>query len=410
MDRSLLPPKSVAVISPYPHSDAGPDLSGPGDSALNWYTRRLSRSLYEGGRDVTIISSCHRGDTQEWNDKGVRVQPTFVRGRLSAAFKIFSGVLKSRARVVHLQHELFAYGGIFSALMIPFCVAGLRLMRRSVVTTVHGVIPLEKIDRDFVRSNQVAGGVLPAAIVRLVWKSLLRLVCNFSDVVHVHEEQHRLNLIKQYNVRSPILVIPIGIELQNSALGKADARRTFGFSADDEVLLFFGYFAAYKGISQLLEALVPALESRPRLKVILAGGINSRLKSPVELDNVLRRHNLDAKRVLRLGFVPDSLISAVFSAADALILPYTMSMSSSGPMSIGLSYKIPILPSSAFSEYLPAFPGMFKPIPSDIAEAIREFFGNRELRSAIELRCEELRTARAWPNVASQVNAIYASF
>ncbi len=396
----------VAVVSPYALS--ADDVGGPHDSALNWYTRKLTQSLHLQGCEVTVISSS--GDqSQPWTDDGVRIVPTFVRGKLNAAAKIFFGAFRSRARVVHFQHELFAYGGIFTAFTIPLCVGMLRFVRRRIVTTVHGVIPLDKIDRDFVHSNRVGGGAAPPAFVRFVWKALVRMVCGFSDVVQVHEEQHRLNLVRQYGVRTPIIVIPIGIDVENSSPVKVNARRALALGSDDEVLLFFGYFASYKGLGELIAAMALAFDRRPKLKIILAGDVSSRLKKHNGTDQILRKHNVDSNRVVRLGFVPESMVSTVFSAADVLILPYTMSMSSSGPMSIGLSYKIPILLSSAFHDALPSFPGMFRPVPQEIASAVCRFFDDKSLRQAIEQRCNVLRNERAWPNVAHRVHAMYSS-
>lgn len=398
----------VAVISPYPRSGSKGDLNGPEDSALNYYTRRLVRLLQLEGCEVSVVSSCVQNDRTPWSDEGVRVIPTFTRGKPGAAFSILFAVLRTKARVVHLQHELFAYGGIFNAFTIPICVAGLRLMRRYVLTTIHGVIPLGAIDTEFIKSNKVAGGFAPAGLVRFVWRSLLRLVCMFSNVVHVHEEQHRDDLIQQYHVRTPIQVIPFGFSDEDTPPSKSDARKTLGLNDEDEVVLFFGYLAAYKGVSELIASLNAAFERRPRLKVILAGDVNARLRGLFEPELMLRRHDIDPKRVLRLGFVPEEMISTVFSAADVLILPYTMTMAGSGPMSLGLSYGVPILPSSVFKRALPGFPGMFQPVPVEIASAMCRFFEDRELRIAIEERCTKERGSRHWPALANRVRVIYS--
>jgi len=69
------------------------------------------------------------------------------------------------------------------------------------------------------------------------------------------------------------------------------------------------------------------------------------------------------RQVIQTGFVPEEKVPAYFSATDVLVLPYTTFMSSSGPLSLALSYELPVLLSEELKPY-----GKTK----DIANALKE--------------------------------------
>ena len=141
----------VSVVSPYRAAEE-PVMTGSSASALSWYTHELAREMAEL-RDVVIIAP-KRGDETIWHDGNVRVLPAYRRGHPAVAFQIARAIAPIPG-VVHLQHELYAYGNALSAFSIPVMMTALRRMGHNVVTTVHGIIPLESIDTTFLAANEI---------------------------------------------------------------------------------------------------------------------------------------------------------------------------------------------------------------------------------------------------------------
>jgi len=381
-------------------------MSGGGDSALNWYSRRLAHELASAAVSVSIVGPrATNGGVQMWNDGGIPVYPSFVRGSSRAIGQALVRIQELGAPIVHVQHELFAYGGLLNAILLPFALAYLRIRGYKIVTTIHGIMPLSEVSDEFVRANRMPGN---AAVTRIVWRTLIRAVARCSDRIHVHETFLRDLLVKEYDTKTPVTVIPLGVETVSKAPERGEARRRFGLPAEAEVALFFGYLAAYKGIEYLLAELQRMLQRRPALHLVIAGSIPERLRGSLDPETVLTRLPVERDRVHFLGFVPDAAIPNLFAAADVLVLPYTIAMSSSGPLALAIGYGLPVLLSAAFQRSFPHAPTFFKLEPGALAESLDAFFDNEDgLRSRSCAFLSELRERRAWPNVVKALREVY---
>ena len=397
----------ITMLTPY-RAKGTPEMSGAGDSAMNWYSRRLARELISSGVGVSVVGPRHHNETRDpWEDDGIVVQPTFLRTSPLALLQALMRVLCNRSRIVHVQHELFAYGGLFNALALPVMLWLLRASGRRIVTTIHGVIPLSEISSEFVKANRVPGN---ANTARFLWRSLIRAVVRNSDVVHVNELVLRDVLVEQYDLPPNVIrVVPLGIESHVERPERDDARRSLDIAQDSEVILFFGYLAAYKGIEYLLEEIPSLLKLRPRLHVIIAGAVPARLKGHVQPEVVIRQLGESASRVHFLGFVPDAETAKVFAAADVLLLPYIIAMSSSGPLALSAGFDVPVLMSSSFAKLFPDAPGMFSLAPGAVTQAASKFFDDNAHRDKCQQFISRIREQRLWPKVATQISRIYSS-
>jgi len=381
-------------------------MSDSRDSALNWYTRRLAGAIASQGVEVSVIAPIGDGASRlRWQDGNVVVIPCYRRGSATAALSMMTAAAETRAEIIHVQHELFAYGGLPTATVLPFCLRHLRRCGLKVFTTIHGVIPLEAITPEFVHANRIFG---PVWGVRYIWRQLIRNVALASNAVHVHEAYLGDLLVEQYGIhQNSIRVIPMGIDRNTNVSLREIARERFSIPPEAEVVLFFGYMSTYKGLVQLTAAIPAALKRRSKLHFVLAGAVPARLRGTNDVREQLHVDGVDRDRIHITGFVSDQAIPHVFAASDVLLLPYTVVMSASGPMALAISHDVPVLLSDRFSNAYPAAPGMFVPEPGQITDAVCSFFEDTARQAACRAFVRSLAAERTWPAVARAFINVY---
>ncbi len=100
---------------------------------------------------------------------------------------------------------------------------------------------------------------------------------------------------------------------------KAEARRILDFGDDGRILLFFGYVRAYKGLDILVEAMPEILRRHPGTRLLVAGEFYHGEKTIRER---IEKLGISDHVTIESGFVPNDRIPLLFSASDALVLPY----------------------------------------------------------------------------------------
>jgi glycosyltransferase involved in cell wall biosynthesis len=132
---------------------------------------------------------------------------------------------------------------------------------------------------------------------------------------HAERIRSQLRLPSDY----PVLVIPDGADITDQAVDRAEARGRLNLPATDPIFLVFGNYRRDKDYPTLFAALGQV--THPGLKVVMAG-------HPAEYDRAeLERMITDAGvgdriTMLRTEFIERDTVRDLFSAADALILPY----------------------------------------------------------------------------------------
>lgn len=321
---SLFPPKEFRHVA----------MGGVASYAKNLVVS-LSRSC-----EVIVFADKLFGSDSAYRDCGILVCRCWNKS-VSYPFQIFRSVIKRRndVDVLHIQHEYFLFGGVISAVLFPLLLLLLKLLRKPIVVTLHGVISLRIIDEEFLKDNMVSG--VPF-IFKLGVLALTRLIAFFADFLVVHEEFFRQVLINEYRVDgSKVWVIPHGVEEPSIIIDSDRAKEILGVGGK-KVLLIFGYITGYKGIELLIDAF-DLLKSDESYVLFIAGGEHPRLKGKRKYQEYLRRLRERAAkvsdRIIFTGFVPENMIPIYFSAADLVILPYKYKFSASGPESLAVSYK-----------------------------------------------------------------------
>ena len=236
--------------------------------------------------------------------------------------------------MVHLQWELFLYGGPPS---LPGLVPALVSLRQDravpLVTTMHQVIEPSEIDQAYTRLHRVAA---PAVVARRGLAAVQSSIARASARVVVHEEPFR-------HAVAGATVIPHGIEVRH-AVDRRAARRSLGLDEHRFVALCFGFLAPYKGLEVVLEAAGMATAD---VEVVVAGGEHPRLVGRDSFGTLLRERYGDVARFT--GWVPDGDVPLWFAAADIAVFPYPKPFSSSGALALALSFGTPVLLSPALA-------------------------------------------------------------
>jgi glycosyltransferase involved in cell wall biosynthesis len=97
-------------------------------------------------------------------------------------------------------------------------------------------------------------------------------------------------------------------------------------------ILFFGRIRSYKGVEYLVRAVEGLLRSRRQVQLILAG------EGQIYFDCSAIRDNL----VLINRYIANSEVSAIFSASDIVVLPYT-GASQTGVVSLAYYHARPVI-------------------------------------------------------------------
>ena len=156
---------------------------------------------------------------------------------------------------------------------------------------------------------------LPDPMLRLIAR---RLTANQGNAVNalISPSFAMRDILRRYGVRSPISVIPTGIDLETWRAPIApDPRDALGIAPTQPVLLFVGRLAFEKNVEFLLTMLSKLIEQRPDACLVLAG------EGPAEkhLRKLTAQLGLDA-HVHFVGYLPrDGQLQALYRAADAFV-------------------------------------------------------------------------------------------
>jgi glycosyltransferase involved in cell wall biosynthesis len=294
------------------------------DNFTPLYDFNLAKALGEEGWEVEWVTSAHQFESMP-DTRSVAAREAFFRNlkgmplkhlhriqsipNLRRIFKAFCYPLDLIALDFHLRGQKPGILHVQWALL-PYLDSALweRWRRRGwvVVFTCHDPIPLS--------------GSLPMIFLRSNYR-----LCTASDTVIVHGRWARRFLEASGVPGNQIHIVEPGPPSSGTSVERAQARLVLGLSPTAHILLFFGYIKPYKGLRTLLESLPMIRSAVGDFQLLIAGEIMEPLR---RYEHFIRRHGLT--KIVRWsgGYVPDSLSSVYFAAADAVILPYHEASSS----------------------------------------------------------------------------------
>jgi beta-1,4-mannosyltransferase len=240
-----------------------------------------------------------------------------------------------RPRVVHL-HWTHPYLGqrasgrharwrVGRATLFVAQLIVLRLVRVRIIWTLHNLgIHEERPDER-----------LNVAIHRQLIRNAGSVIAHCEAAVGAAVETYRLG----DRAAEKLHVIPHGnyVDVYGPLVERSAAREQLGVSGDARLFVFIGAVRAYKGITELIEA-IRALPADTSARLIVAG----RAFDQAEADAVRAVAGDDERVTLRLEFIPDEDLPVLLGAADAVALPFR-DILTSGSAILAMSYGRPVI-------------------------------------------------------------------
>lgn len=391
----------LVIVTTYPPKG----VLHPETGGVASYSRNLATAIAQTAENIEVHIVCDRsGQPTKYQEDGVTVHRVFKRNP-SFVWQVSKYVKRLNPDVIHIQQELSLFGNVVTAYALHWL---LRLFKpKPVVITLHGVVALNAINEDFVQQNNVN---LPVRLVKQAFLKIYKPLCKYATSIIVHEKPFADVLAKDYRAtRHKIKAIPHGVEAVNK-ISRSLARKKLSLKQSTKVILFMGYLTGYKGIDLLIEGYAKFSRRSQDSFLIIGAGRHPKLKNnKTYLQNSYQKLQAQAassivkNRYQWVGFIKEADIINYYSAADIAVYPYTISMSSSGPMALAIGYGLAFIASDAFRGFLPDSL-LFSRHSNDLAEALDRYFKNPGEVLAVT---QNLRRGRLWSQVAQQHLKVY---
>jgi len=183
---------------------------------------------------------------------------------------------------------------------------------------------------------------------------------------------------------------------------KGMACRKIGIKPDKKNLLFFGLIRDYKGLDMLIESMSCLDDS---YQLIIAGESYGNFdKYQDMIDKSPRKDNI----IVLEQYIPDDMVSILFSAADVLVLPYR-SATQSGVVALAYQMELPMIATNVGalgSTVNSSGTGLLVNIPDakEIADKVKEFFA-MDSHELILQNLKKEKTRLSWTNFSRSVES-----
>lgn len=214
-------------------------------------------------------------------------------------------------------------------------LARLKEQRRSIVWTVHNVLPHDHADTE------------KAVRIR-------RIIVEAADLIHVMNERTADLVEPHFSLAGKRVFYsphPSYLGDHSDTVTREAARFALGLPPEATVFLSFGAIQPYKGIEELVAAAEELARERPDLDwaLVIAG-----IAKDDELVRRIRRvGGLDRRLLLYPQKIPNEDVQTFFRAADYAVCAYRSSLNSGAAM-LALSFGVPLVAprTVAFSDLL----------------------------------------------------------
>jgi len=167
-------------------------------------------------------------------------------------------------------------------------------------------------------------------------RAIRRLVMAHADAVITHCEHGRRELLSRFPRQGPIIVIPLGHyrDAYPSTMSRQDARERLSLEPDQFTYLALGNIAAYKGLSDLVDAFKQVAGMND---VLLIAGRN---RDQHSVSRLVKTAQSDSRIHVHPRFIPDEEMQAYLLAADVMVAPFKQVLTSSSVIT-GMSFDLP---------------------------------------------------------------------
>ncbi len=355
----------------------------------------------------------------DYTERGIQVKRLWKRNSFTAFPTLLREILKTTnndSKTVLIEFELAMFGNLLYILPFPIFLAVLKLMGKRIIFVMHQVIDdLEDIAPHINLSQRSFTTDLMDVVLKLFYSYILFI----ATKVIVFEEGLKESLSARGETRK-IVVIPHGVEEFKNIPGRIEARKKLGVKNNSFVILSFGFLAWYKGTDWLVHAIndIKKKNKGRDIALVLAGGPNPNHTDKNYYQRYIKGIMNESKKngFMVTGFVKERDIPMYFKAADLVVFPYRTFMSSSGPLSIALSFKKPFLLSPKLRDVLMADDMkemlneahlkidnlVFEDFNGDFANKLSKIRTNSKLMGKIVKFAAFARRARAWEKIGKK--------
>lgn len=246
----------------------------------------------------------------------------------------------------------------------------------------------------------------------------LKIMYGIMDHIFVHTAKMKCQLVKEFNVSGDkVTVIPFGINnsIPNSSISRTEARGRLAIRGGEKVMLFFGWIAPYKGMDQLLLALMKVRGKLGDWKLVIAGQIKKGCEKYWErIEKLIENNGLEDRVIKKIGFVANDEVEVYCKGADILILPYRK-LFQSGVLFTAFYFGLPVIASDVGSlreDIIEGETGFIARAgdPHDLAEKI-DFYFKSDLYRHLEENRKKIRVCanekHSWDIVGEKTVAVY---
>ena len=167
-------------------------------------------------------------------------------------------------------------------------------------------------------------------------RAIRRLVMANADAVITHCEHGRRELLSRFPRQGSIAVIPLGHyrDAYPSTTSRHEARERLSLEPDQFTYLALGNIAAYKGLSELVDAFKQVAGMSD---VLLVAGRNRDQNS---VSHLVKTAQSDGRIYVHPRFIPDKEMQVYLLAADVMVAPFKQVLTSSSVIT-GMSFDLP---------------------------------------------------------------------
>jgi glycosyltransferase involved in cell wall biosynthesis len=266
-------------------------------------------------------------------------------------FDILKYINKIHPDVIHLQHEFKMYGGFITAILFPLLILILKLQGYPVVVTIHGVVSKKQVDMNFLKSFNVKPNNLMKIFVTLFFSYIYISTIFLADKVTVHAPALK-KVLEDYIflANKKVIVIDHGVrEIKDLRKNKDKIiLNRFPILKNKKIILVFGLFSPRKGYENLVKSFAKFLTKIKSKDYVLALVGDVKEEFTAYKDKVMKVIEEEGikNNVLISGYVNGVEIDEFYRNAKVVVIPAVISFNTSGPLSLSLAYKKPLLVSN----------------------------------------------------------------